>query len=191
MKNIYLIRHGLPDFPGGQRMCLGTTDIPMGAEGLRQAEQMAARLPPVTAVFSSPLQRAVQTAQAIGMPITVLPELRELHAGAWDGMFFQDIRAQFPDLYAARGGNPCLPIPGEEDPEQGVKRFRTAMEEAVHASEGDLAVVAHGGIIARFLVSIGGAWRKPDYTQIIRLIWENSSFRIWEENDHAEYAQNH
>ena len=30
MKRVYLIRHGLPDFPGGRGMCIGTTDIPMG-----------------------------------------------------------------------------------------------------------------------------------------------------------------
>ena len=38
MKKVYLIRHGLPDFPGGKRMCIGSTDIPMGEEGLAQAE---------------------------------------------------------------------------------------------------------------------------------------------------------
>ena len=41
MKKVFLIRHGLPDFPGGQGMCLGITDIPMGAAGLRQAAEMA------------------------------------------------------------------------------------------------------------------------------------------------------
>ena len=65
MKRVYLIRHGLPDFPGGERMCLGSTDLPLAPEGLAQAEQMAVALPPVTAVFSSPLNRAVQTARAI------------------------------------------------------------------------------------------------------------------------------
>ena len=33
MKKVYLIRHGLPDFPGGKGMCVGTTDIPMGEVG--------------------------------------------------------------------------------------------------------------------------------------------------------------
>ena len=51
MKKVYLIRHGLPDFPGGKRMCLGITDIPMGEKGLAQAAEMARNLPPVTTVF--------------------------------------------------------------------------------------------------------------------------------------------
>ena len=40
MKKVYLIRHGLPDFPGGKGMCIGTTDIPMGEKGFRQAAEM-------------------------------------------------------------------------------------------------------------------------------------------------------
>ena len=47
MKKVYLIRHGLPDFPGGKGMCIGTTDIPMGEKGFRQAAEMAQKLPPV------------------------------------------------------------------------------------------------------------------------------------------------
>ena len=65
MKKVYLIRHGLPDFPAGERMCLGITDLPMGEAGLAQAAKMAEKLPAVTAVFSSPLTRAVQTAEDI------------------------------------------------------------------------------------------------------------------------------
>lgn len=45
MKKVYLIRHGLPDFPGGKGMCIGTTDIPMGEKGLKQAAEMAKILP--------------------------------------------------------------------------------------------------------------------------------------------------
>ncbi len=185
MKKAYLIRHGLPDFPNGERMCLGITDIPLGAEGFRQASEMAAILPPVTAVYASPLSRAIQTAQAIGLPVTVLPGLRELHAGAWDGMLFRDIKVQYPELYAARGTNKRLSLPGEEDPQLGLSRFRQAMEEAANSSSGDFAVVAHGGIIARFWEAIGGPWRKPEYAEILSLTYENGTFQILEEENHA------
>lgn len=181
MKKVYLIRHGLPDFPGGKRMCLGTTDIPMGPEGLAQAEEMAAKLPPVTAVFSSPLIRAVQTAQAIGLPVAVLPGLRELHAGEWDGLTFDEIRVRFASLYAARGLDPTLPLPGAEDHAEGLVRFFNAMNAAAQMAPGDFAVVAHGGIIAQFLQSISGIWRKPGYAEIIPLHWENERFILQEE----------
>lgn len=176
MKHVYLIRHGLPDFPGGKGMCIGTTDIPMGAQGLAQAAQMAKKLPPVTDLFSSPLTRAIQTAQAIGQPITILDDLRELHAGEWDGLTFDQIRQQYPALYAARGNDPTLPLPGAEDHEKGLARFKQAMEKAARQSSGDFAVVAHGGIIAQFLQSISGSWYKPGYAEIVPLYYDNGVF---------------
>lgn len=181
MKKVYLIRHGLPDFPDGKRMCLGNTDIPMGEEGLEQAREMAAKLPPVTAVFSSPLTRAIQTAQAIGMPITILANLREMSAGEWDGLTFDEIRLRYPDLYAARGINQTIPLPGAEDHKAGLVRFRSAMEAAAAQAPGDFAVIAHGGVIGQFLLSITGKWRKPGYTEIIPLIFDNEHFYSQEE----------
>ena len=178
MKQVYLIRHGLPDFPGGKKLCLGTTDIPMGPAGIRQAVEMAKRLPPVTAVFSSPLTRAVQTAQAIGLPVTVLPGLRELHAGAWDGLTFDDIRVRYPELYAARAHDLSLPPPGAEDPSEGLARFADAMHRSAELAPGDLAVVAHGGIIAVFLRSLGGPRYKPGYAEVVCLSWQNDTFMI-------------
>lgn len=181
MKQVYLIRHALPDFPGGQGMCIGTTDIPLGKEGLSQAKEMAKTLPAVTAVFSSPLSRAVQTAEAIGMPITVLDDLREMYAGEWDGLTFDEIRERYPELYDARAKNLTLPLPGAEDPNEGLSRFTAAMIDAGKTAPGDFAVVAHGGIIARFIQSITGIWYKPNYSEIVPLIWENGNYSMQEE----------
>ena len=44
MREIYLIRHGMPDFPGGARMCLGRTDLPLGLRGRLQAALLGAEL---------------------------------------------------------------------------------------------------------------------------------------------------
>ena len=182
MKKVYLIRHGLPDFPGGKGMCIGTTDIPMGEKGFQQAAEMAKKLPPVTAVFSSPLTRAVQTAQAIGLPVAILDDLREMYAGEWDGLTFDEIRQRYPELYAARFHDLTIPLPGAEDHANGLARFKGAMEEAAKQSPGDFAVVAHGGIIAQFLQDISGVWKKPDYVEIISLLWENGHFELQEES---------
>ena len=180
MKKVYLIRHGLPDFPRGKRMCIGTTDIPMGEAGLAQAAQMAEKLPAVTAVFSSPLTRAVQTAEAIGYPITILPDLRELDAGEWDGLTFEEIRNRYPELYAARGKDPTIPLPGAENHEEGLARFTSAMNQAANLAPGDFAVVAHGGIIAQFLQSVSGTWYKPGYTEVLTLYCNGSTFHTKE-----------
>ena len=180
MKTVYLIRHGLPDFPDGKGMCIGTTDIPMGKAGLAQAAEMAGKLPPVTAVFSSPLQRALQTAGAIGLPVTVLEGLREMHAGEWDGLTFAEIRQRYPELYAARATDLTIPLPGAEDHEKGLARFISAMEQAAILAPSDFAVVAHGGIIAQFLQHITGTWYKPGYTEVVILYWNDGTFHTKE-----------
>ena len=176
MKHVYLIRHALPDFPGGKGMCIGTTNIPLGEKGFHQATRMAANIPAVTAVFSSPLSRAVQTAQAIGKPVTVVDDLREMHAGEWDGLTFDEIRQRYPELYAARAKDLTLPLPGAEDPKEGLDRFTAALRHCAVTASGDLAVVGHGGIIARFLQELTGTWYKPDYVQVIRLVWDKEEF---------------
>lgn len=181
MKYVYLIRHGLPDFPEGKRMCLGSTDIPLGEEGLAQARKMAQRLPPVTAVFASPLRRVIQTAEAVGLPVQVIDGLRELHAGDWDGLSFDEIRSRYADLYAARDKDKTLPLPGAEDKRAGLSRFQKAMLQAAGTAQGDFAVVSHGGIIELFLQDIAGTWHKPAYTEIIPLCFEKGQFFIPEE----------
>lgn len=176
MKRVFLIRHGVPEFPNGEKMCLGTTDIPMAQEGFSQAREMARTLPPVTAVYSSCLTRSVQTAQAIGLPVTRLEGLGEIYAGEWDGLTFRQIRQRYPELYAARGVDPKLPMPGAEEPQQALARFCTALEEAARQSPGDLAVVSHGGILSRFLESIGAEPIKPHYGQVIPVWYDGHRF---------------
>ena len=167
-------------------MCIGTTDIPMGEKGRNQAAEMAKILPPVTAVFSSPLSRAVQTAQAIGMNVTILDDLREMYAGEWDGLAFEEIRQRYPELYAARAKDLTIPLPGAEDHEESLRRFTAAMEKAANLAPGDFAVVAHGGIIAKYLQSLTGVWQKPDYVQVVPLLWEDGIFQLFSTEEFAD-----
>lgn len=182
MKRILLIRHGQPAFPGGQRQCIGTTNLPLSAEGLAQAEDMARSLPAVSAVFSSPMTRAVETAQAIRPDVTILDGLRELDYGQWEGLTFSEIRRDYPELYAARADNLALQPPGAESCEAGLARFSAAMAQAAQHSPGDFAVVAHGGIIALFLEHITGRWYKPAYCEIVTLQWDERGFFLKEES---------
>ena len=181
MKRVYLIRHALPNFPDGQRRCLGKTDSPLGDVGMAQAEAMSASLPPVSAVFSSPLTRAVQTARKINQTVVIMDGLRELDYGQWDGLTFAQIRQRFPALYAAREWDKSLMPPGSELPGQALVRFSNAMEEAAHLSSGDFAVVAHGGVIELFLKTTTGKSYKPRYCEGISLLWPDGKFTQSEE----------
>ena len=110
------------------------------------------------------------------MPVTVLDGLREMYAGEWDGLTFEEIRQRYPELYAARASDLTIPLPGAEDHEEGLHRFAAAMEKAANLAPGDFAVVAHGGIIAQFLQHITGTWYKPGYTEVVTLFWKDGTF---------------
>lgn len=148
MRKLYLIRHGRPDFPQGARVCLGRTDTPLGPLGRMQACLLGEELrgAGLSAVFSSPLSRAVQTARFLTPHPIPLAGLEELSAGAWDGLDFSDIQLRWPEHYAARGKDPGLPPPGGEDAAEGQRRFLGAVRQALRRSAGDIAIVAHNSV---------------------------------------------
>lgn len=155
MRKIYLIRHGQPELPGGERICLGSSELPLSTLGRLQACLLGLELGGrVSAVFSSPLSRARDTALALALRVRVLPGLMEQYAGDWEGLSFELIRRRWPELYRARGENMELPMPGAEEAGAALERFRAALDTALGSSTGDIAVVAHRSVNRLFLGSI-------------------------------------
>ena len=152
MRTIYLIRHGQPDFPGGKKMCLGKTDLPLSKLGKLQAGLLLPHFKDKQiAVFSSPLTRAKQTAAMLERPVTLLPGLAELDMGQWDGLTFDEIRVRFSELYAARATDKTLPFPDAEDKGAGLTRFQNAIRQALDSCDGDVALVTHSGVMELLL----------------------------------------
>ena len=169
MRKAYLIRHGRPDFPNGVRMCLGRTELPLGPVGRMQAALLGAELAgAVDAVYSSPLSRAVQTARALGRPVTVTGSLAEQYAGDWDGLAFDEIRARWPELYARRASEPYLPLPGSEPDGEALERFSRALD-GILSRPGTAAVVAHASVIRLYLNSLGAGMVKIPYGSYVEL----------------------
>lgn len=145
-------------------MCLGRTELPLGAVGRMQAVLLGAELSGmVEAVYSSPLSRAVQTAQALRRPITVIDGLSEQDAGEWDGLTFDEIRARYPELYARRAVERYLPMPGAEPDAEVLARFKLALDEAASHGGGTLAIVSHASAIRLYLDSLGAGMIKIPY----------------------------
>ncbi len=154
MKRIYFIRHGEPDFPEGKTMCLGSTDLHLSLLGRLQAVLAAEHLKgtPNIRLFSSPLARAVQTAQSFRLPITTLPGLREREMGIWEGLTFDEIQIKYPQLYEARGIDPMLAVPGQEEEQKALLRFQEAVFQGVRLAGSDTPVfVAHSGVLKLFI----------------------------------------
>lgn len=191
MGKLYLIRHALPDFPPGTRRCVGITDVPLGTLGELQAlvlgEYMKAV--PLQAVFCSDLSRAIRTASAISPNPIIVPELREMNAGDWDGLFFDEIRQRWPEVYEKRGIDPNYPIPGAELPEQGQRRFRDALEAILRQTQGDIAIVSHCTVMQSFLSFVLGTdvnqcrQYRLDYTGITTVGYENGKFTLERMNE--------
>jgi probable phosphoglycerate mutase len=103
---ILLIRHGETAW-NAERRLQGQLDIPLNPYGLRQAQALADALrhEALDALFCSDLQRARQTAQAIGdahgLPLQAQPELRERCYGGFEGLRYDQIAARFPVEHAA------------------------------------------------------------------------------------------
>ena len=166
MRMIYLIRHGQPDFPGGKKMCLGKTDLPLSKLGKLQGGLLLPYFKDKQiTVFSSPLTRARQTAAMLERPVAILPNLKELDMGRWDGLTFDEIRLRFPELYAARATDKTIPFPDAEDKEVGLARFQDAVRQALDSCDGDVALVTHSGVMELFL----GTTEKAPYGSVTTL----------------------
>lgn len=153
MRSVYLIRHGEPDFPDGQRLCLGLTDLPLSTLGRLQGVILGAFMPAFEPghIFSSPLIRTRETAAFMG-PFAVLPELHEINMECWEGQTFSDMEIRYPELWAKRQTDPLhTRIPGAETPAEGGRRLYRSLENILSHTDGDIAIVAHRGIIRSFL----------------------------------------
>lgn len=153
MRQIYLIRHGHPDFPIGSRICLGQTDTPLGPLGHLQGVLLAQvfHAVPLSAVYTSPLSRTRETAHYLTSHPIEHPFLKEQSTGLWDGLHFDEIKIRWPDAYNARSDNITLPIPGGENINDATLRFANAVNHILSESTGNIAIVAHASVIRGFI----------------------------------------
>lgn len=159
MRAVYLVRHGAVDAPAGA-YCLGREDLPLSPEGREQARALAPYFAPLTTalVLSSPLLRCRQTAELLAPDVRPCPGLLEVDMGEWTGLFFDEIRARWPEIYARRGRDPVHTAPpgGESLARCGV-RGAEALRALLAGSPGhDLIAVAHGGVNAMALRRLTG-----------------------------------
>ncbi len=86
----WFLRHGETEANAAD-LIAGAMDSPLTAQGHEQARAAAERLAawPLTAIYSSPLSRARETAEAVSrrvaLPVTVISDLAERHYGNWEG----------------------------------------------------------------------------------------------------------
>ncbi len=152
-RNIWLVRHGAIEHPGSARRYMGQMDLPLNAEGVRQAESLRERMQgiPLSAVYCSDLSRSIETASIICGPHGIEPFVdrnwREIGLGDWEGSTFAEIQQRFPDQYEERGKNIVLfRPPGGESFLDCASRVIPALFEALRATHGDILIAGHAGV---------------------------------------------
>lgn len=151
MTKVYLVRHGATEW-NHSKLAQGQADIELNTDGHKQALQTANQLASldITAVYSSDLKRAIDTAVPIaethGLEVETDAAFREIDQGEWEGLHVEEIKQRWPELWGpARHYNPR---PGGESPAQVRQRALRALEKVVEKHpEGRVVIVSHGGTI--------------------------------------------
>ena len=151
MRTIYLARHGKPDFPDGEKRCIGRTDLPLGEEGRGQIRALAGSLSraEIECIYTSPLRRCVESAQILSggrIPVRVVYGMEEIDMGAWENRTFDEIRARWPRDYEARGLDMAgFAPPGGESFCACQKRAQEVFEKIRRESRGNVLLMGHAG----------------------------------------------
>ncbi|MFD7907350.1 histidine phosphatase family protein [Kitasatospora sp. NPDC059722] len=137
----------------------GTTDIELTGHGVLQAQRAARLLSGLRPdlLISSDLKRARRTADELaritGLDVQHHEGLRETYAGSWQGLTNAEIRARYPEEYAAwAAGEPVRRGGGELSSEVADRSVPVVLEAVDKLPEsGTLVVVSHGGTIRTML----------------------------------------
>ena len=156
MQNIFLVRHGQSDANVQRVFDNSNNGHSLTELGRTQAQQTAEYFSskPIRAMFCSPILRATQTAEIISrrisLPVEKMDEFKEFLIGDLDGLpmsgeaheAFHHVLSQWSK------GNPLAAFPNGENYHGLMKRFKQGLKKIITAHpEGDLLVVAHGGLI--------------------------------------------
>ena len=152
MTIILLARHGQSDWNAARRW-QGHADRPLTEKGRAQSHALAERLAHIDldGIYSSNLRRAADTARVVaeaqGVDLVQLTELREVDVGSWSGLTRDEAEDRFPDGFARwREGFPGWDD-GEDYDEMAQRVIGAVVEIALAHEDGRALVVSHGGPI--------------------------------------------
>lgn len=200
-KRIYLIRHGITLWNNEFRY-QGHTDIELSPEGKAQAQALRQRLQQenITAIYSSNLKRALETAEIINEPhqleIKINPLFKEINFGVWEGLTYKDLQIKYPEQLKIWTETPHLLKleKGETFSELRDRALIGIQEVLSFYKEGNILIVSHGGTIASLIC---GLLKEPlikmwEYKQknaalnILRIHDDEVSIEVLNDTSHIE-----
>jgi probable phosphomutase (TIGR03848 family) len=161
MTTFLLIRHALCD-PVGKAIAGRTPGVHLNVPGLAQAEALAARLGslPISAIYSSPLERALETAEPLArrshLRVSSLTGLNEVDFGDWTGLTLAALAA-IPEWREFNTRRSTTRIPNGEIMSEVVARVSEELDRLRRQHESELlAVVSHGDVLRGLLSHVLG-----------------------------------
>ncbi|MDD5037806.1 MAG: histidine phosphatase family protein [Dehalococcoidales bacterium] len=149
MTEIMLVRHGETEWNVGE-VFRGRIDIELNDTGFKQAQLLADYLSDlkIEAVYSSPLKRAIKTAEAIArrhkLDVKIAPDLIDLDFGQWQGLPLGEVRDKYKALYLEWASRPDrVKIPAGESLDDVRGRAIGVVEEAMAKYNGTVVLVSH------------------------------------------------
>ncbi len=160
---LYIIRHGQTAW-NKEEVFRGTRDIPLNEVGLKEAVAVGAYLEsvPFDALYTSPLSRARQTAQAVaeatGLAPLDEPNLIDLNFGDWQGISLQEVKEKYPELYATWTTRPeRAAFPGGESLNDVLTRVKSLLSRLLKEyPEDTVALFTHRVVCKVFICHLLG-----------------------------------
>ena len=148
MVEIILARHGETDF-NAREIFRGRADVPLNETGLKQARLLGEYLSreKIDVIYSSPLPRAVQTAEAVAAhhrrEVNINDNLNDIDCGEWQGLSVSEVKERYTELYQDWLDTPeQVRLPGGESLEDVRSRALPFVQDA-RCEEGKIVLVSH------------------------------------------------
>lgn len=184
-KDFYVFRHGQTDYNLANRWQGKGIDADLNETGLAQAQSLAEKLKDfgIEKIYSSPLKRAYQTAQAVAKntsaPIEIIEELIEGSVGVCEGLFREDVQKKYPEIWEDWYGenmNMETRWPEGESKREIQERMFVAFNKMLDSDEKIIGVASHGAAIRYFLIALGYGPHKMANTALFHIVYEDGKW---------------
>ncbi|MBA7700835.1 Phosphoserine phosphatase 1 [subsurface metagenome] len=195
MTEIILARHGETEW-NVEEVFRGRIDVELNETGIKQAELLAEYLTDskIGAIYSSPLKRALKTAEIIAgyhkLDVEIAPGLIDFDYGKWQGLPHQEVKDKYKELYAEWINSPDkVKMPAGESLNDVRKRAIDVVDSVIAKYKGTVVLISHRVVNKVLICALLGLdnshfWNiRLDTCAITTFIYENERFILTEHNN--------
>ncbi len=195
MTKLILVRHGETEW-NVEEIFRGRIDIELNETGIKQAELLAEYLSDLKldAIYSSPLKRALKTAEIIAgyhkLDVEIAPGLIDFNYGKWQGLSHQEVKDKYKELYGEWIKNPHrVKMPAGESLNEVRERAIGVVDEIIAKHEGTVVLVSHRVVNKVLICALLGLdnshfWDiRQDTCGMTTFTYENGRFILTKHND--------